>query len=128
MKVLKFWKPIIIASIIFYGSLTPGNNLNQFGLFSIPNIDKFIHFLFYFSLSLTFITSLYKVSKLSKTDLIFITLIYTISYGILMEVLQFYISLNRSAEILDALSNTLGSIAGILFFQYLKLSRWIKYL
>jgi VanZ family protein len=128
MMVLKFWKPIIIASIIFYGSLTSGNNLNQFGLFSIPNIDKLIHFLFYFGLSLTFITSLYKVSKLSKTDLIFITLIYTISYGILMEVLQFYISLSRSAEILDALSNTLGSIAGILIFQYLKTTRWIKFL
>lgn len=128
MNVLKFWKPIIIASIIFYGSLTSGNNLNQFGLFSIPNIDKLIHFFFYFGLSLTFITSLYKVSKLSKTDLIFITLIYTISYGILMEVLQFYISLSRSAEILDALSNTLGSIAGILIFQYLKLTRWIKFL
>ena len=128
MKVLKFWKTIIVALIILYGSLTSGDNLNKFSFFTIPNIDKLIHFLFYFSLALTFISALYKVTRLKKYDQYLITFVFSISYGLIMEVLQYYITVTRSADIYDALANTLGCIIGIILFKYLKSTQLIKYL
>ena len=128
MKVLKFWKTIIIAFIILYGSLTNSNNLSKIGFLSIPNIDKLIHFLFYFLLAFTFISSLYKVTKLKKYDQYIITFVLSISYGLIMEVLQYYITTTRSADIYDAFANTLGCILGIIIFKYIKSTFLMKYL
>lgn len=128
MKYIKFWKPVLIAFIILYGSLTSSDNLNKIGFLAITNIDKVIHFLFYFSLSITFISSLYKSTHLKLVDQYILTIIFSISYGLIMEVLQYYLTVNRTADILDAIANTLGCIIGVLLFNYLKKSLLIKLL
>lgn len=128
MKILKFWKPIILALIIFYGSLTSGSNLNKVTIFQINNIDKFIHFSFYFLLSVSFQTSLFRNILINKKEQILITSVIVISYGLIMEVFQFYFTSDRSAEIFDALANTLGCISGILIFPFLQKLNLIKYL
>lgn len=128
MKLLKFWKPIILAIVILYGSVTSGKNLNIVPIFNIKNFDKIIHFAFYFLLSISFLASLYRTSKLKKIDQKLITMILIISYGLIMEVLQYYFTYDRSAELIDAIANTFGIILGVLFFPYLiksKLSRFL---
>ena len=127
MKILKFWKPLILALIIFYGSVTSGSNLNKVTFFQINNIDKFIHLTLYFLLSISFQSSLLRIT-LNKKQQILITLILVISYGLIMEVFQFYFTSDRSAEIFDALANTLGCILGILIFPFLQKRNLIKYL
>lgn len=128
MKYLKFWKPICIALIILYGSLTSSDNLDKIEFLSIPNIDKVIHFLFYLSLSITFISSLYKSTHLKLVDQYLLTIIFSISYGLIMEVLQFYVTMNRTADILDVVANTFGCILGVVLFNYLKNSILLKIL
>ena len=127
MKILKFWKTIILALIIFYGSVTSGSNLNKVGFFQINNIDKFIHFIFYFLLSVSFQSSLFRIT-LNKKQQTLITLILVISYGLIMEVFQFYFTSDRSAELFDVMANTLGCILGILIFPFLQKLNLIKYL
>lgn len=128
MKILKFWKPLILALIILYGSVTSGSSLNKVNIFQINNIDKFIHLSFYFLLSISFQSSLLQNTLINKKEQIFITLVLIISYGLIMEIFQFYFTDDRSAELFDALANTLGCISGILIFPFLKKNNLIKYL
>ena len=128
MKLLKFWKPITLAIIIFYGSVTSGSNLNIVPIFNIKNFDKVIHFSFYMILSISFLASLYRTSKFKKSDQKLITLILVISYGLIMEVFQYYFTYDRSAEFIDAIANTFGSILGVLLFPYLIKFKLFKFL
>jgi VanZ family protein len=128
MKILKFWKPVMLALIILYGSVTAGSNLNKVNIFQINNIDKFIHLTFYFLLSVSFQSSLLRNTLINKKEQILITLVLVISYGLIMEVFQFYFTSDRSAELFDALANTLGCIFGILLYPLLRKSNLTKYL
>ena len=128
MKILKFWKPVMLALLILYGSVTSGSNLNKVNIFQINNIDKFIHLSFYFLLSVSFQSSLLRNTLINKKEQILITLILVISYGLIMEVFQFYFTSDRSAEFFDALANTLGCIFGILLYPLLRKLNLTKYL
>jgi VanZ family protein len=128
MKVIKYWKPILIALIIFYGSLTSNDNLNKVSLFHFEYSDKLIHFILYLILTITFQFSLIRNQKILRKHQIILSFIFVVSFGLIMEVLQFYFTSNRSAEILDALSNTLGCICGILILPFLQMFNISKYL
>jgi VanZ family protein len=128
MKIVLYWKPIIIALVIFYGSVTSSSNLNKFELIHLEHIDKFIHYILYFVLGLTFFASLKKNILISKQELVFLTLVLVISYGVLMEVFQFYFTIDRSADIMDVLANSFGCVSGILVYPLvdkLKLTRYL---
>jgi len=128
MNILKFWKPVLIAVSIFYGSLTSGSNLNKVSIFHINNIDKFIHFSLYFILSISLQLSLLRNTLITKNNQVIITLIIVISYGLIMEVFQYYFTNDRSAELFDALANTLGCVCAIIIFPFIRNYKIIKYL
>lgn len=127
-KIIKYWKPILIALIICYGSLTSNSNLNKVNFLAFKNIDKFIHFLMYAALSLLFFIALRKNSHFKRKEQIIITLMLVISYGLIMEVFQFYFTNDRSAELMDAFANILGSLFGLLIFPIFYKLNLIKYL
>ena len=128
MKLLYFWKPIFIACIISYGSITPNNNLNILPIFNFKNFDKILHFIFYLSLSITFLSSLGKESKFKVFDIKIITFVFVVSYGILMEIVQFYLTTTRSAEFFDIIANSSGCILGIFVFPFLQKLKIAKFL
>ncbi len=127
-KIIKYWKPILIAIVICYGSLTSSSNLNKVNFLTFQNIDKLIHFLMYAALSLLFLIALRKNSRFKRKEQIIITLILVISYGLIMEVFQFYFTNDRSAELIDAFANILGSLFGLLIFPIFYKFNLIKYL
>lgn len=128
MKIFQFWKPLLIAVLILYGSLSSSNTLNQVSIFHFQNMDKVFHFTLYFILSISFLSALHRKSVLSKQEQILINLIFVISYGLILEVCQYYFTSDRSAELLDALANTLGCIFGTLLFFRIRRFYFIKYL
>jgi len=127
-KLLKYWKPAIIAIIICYGSLTSGSNLNKVHFLNIKNLDKLIHFLMYLTLSLTLYRALLKNISISRREIILLNLVFVISYGLIMEVLQFYITTDRSADIYDGIANTIGTIFGIILYPFIVKINLHKYL
>ena len=127
-KIIKYWKPMLIAIAICYGSLTSSSNLNKVNFLAFQNIDKLIHFLMYAALSLLFFIALRKNSRFKRKEQIIITLILVISYGLIMEVFQFYFTNDRSAELIDAFANILGSLFGLLIFPIFYKLNLIKYL
>ncbi|PLX13588.1 MAG: hypothetical protein C0597_11510 [Marinilabiliales bacterium] len=128
MKIVTYWKPFIIALVILYGSITSSSNLNKFDLIHLEHLDKLVHFILYFGLGLTFFTSIKKNIFISKRDITFLTLVLVISYGVIMEVLQFYFTIDRSADIMDVLANSLGCISGIIIYPLLHKIKLTRYL
>lgn len=128
MNMIKYWKPILIALFILYASVTPADNLTKVNLFNIKHLDKIIHFLMYYVFSLTLFASILKNTQLSNIKKMIITLTITISYGLLMESLQYVLTSDRSPEFYDALANTIGSLLAIISFPYLKRFKLSKYL
>ncbi|MDK2978947.1 MAG: hypothetical protein PWP52_1661 [Bacteroidales bacterium] len=127
-NIINYWKPILISLLILYGSITSGKSLTIISLFNFPYMDKVIHMFMYFILSLTILASLIRSGKRKKMDHIIITFVWVVSYGMLMEVFQFYLTQTRSADILDILANTTGCILAILIYHYIKNTWWKKIL
>lgn len=94
----------------------------------IPNADKIVHFIFY--CGMVALGTLFLREKTNAFDVgkhTIWALVFAISYGVLMEVLQHIMPFERAAEIWDVLANTLGAIFGVLLIKkYLSLIAKLK--
>ena len=101
------------AVFILWLSLKNGNSLPTI---NIPNIDKAVHFTFYFILALLMFYGWTKqniFSSLHKQKLIKIFLL-AFSYGFTMEIMQEVFTVSRHFDTLDIAANSMGAIAGSL--------------
>ncbi len=96
-----------------------GSGLSKF---NIPYGDKVVHFTFYFVAAvlgtLFFIETKDKKSTLIKyLKILALALIF---FGIIIEVIQGVMTVNRSGDVFDALANSIGVILGIfvIFAQF----------
>ncbi len=84
--------------------------------FNIPYGDKVVHFIFYFVAavlgSLFFIET--KEKKSIRIKYLKILALALILFGIIIEVIQGTMTVNRSGDVFDALANSLGVILGII--------------
>lgn len=81
----------------------------------LSNIDKLEHLFAYMVLTLTFLVAFFKTGNLTRRVgvIIFLT---TGSYGVLMELLQFYFFEYRNFEWNDSIANLIGTVIGFLIF------------
>lgn len=88
---------------------------------NIPHFDKMVHFGFYFVaaiLGTLFIReTTHDKASLMRT-LIFVTL-GAIIFGIIIEVLQYSLTLDRQGDPFDALANSCGAIMGAMAMNWL---------
>lgn len=92
---------------------------------SPQNADKYVHFLFYFILTLLLILNL--VNKVGLKQSIIISFFIAVFYGIIIEILQGVLTENRSPELADALFNSFGSFtATIVVYLNRKRLNFIK--
>lgn len=91
------------------------------GGIDIPYADKITHFVFYtgfaFLGSLCFRERTKGNIPLGKATIM--VLVTAISYGIIIEVLQYMFTTDRMAEIGDVLANSLGALTGIGLIRWL---------
>ncbi len=115
-----YWISIVIAIIISYLSLAPGDEFSRIP--SFPNEDKAVHFLMYFGLAFVlFWNSIicFGIATMKLRKLWFFMIGIPVIWGGCMELLQRYCTTTRTGDWLDELTNTLGAIAGFFF------GRWI---
>ncbi|WP_158657074.1 VanZ family protein [Maribacter cobaltidurans] len=90
--------------------------------FNVPHVDKLVHFIFYFIMVILGFLALrndFKHRFSLKRTLLWIVL-FSIIYGIIIEVLQYTITVDRQGDILDALANSLGAFMGLLLVKSTK--------
>jgi len=115
------WKTYIPASLwfllILIGSLSPSNN--------IPDIqvsDKLIHAVFYGIFAFLLFLAVDQQNKKPNTLVSRwrAVLIIGFSAGILVELIQVYLTESRSGEWLDIIANVLGMLIALIFAEKLK--------
>lgn len=106
------WMGIILLLIGLPGYRFPNNDL-----FSA---DKFIHFGLFFVLSFLWMQAFIKQSSIPmlRFEGGYYALLIGFIYSGLTEILQGLLFIQRSADLMDFLANSSGSLAGFLFFRY----------
>jgi len=93
---------------------------NSLPSIKIPNIDKAVHFTFYFVASILgslFVREITKGNVSLKITIVRVFL-FMLVYGIIIEVLQMSFTQNRHGDVLDVLANSLGAFIGIFVVKY----------
>ncbi len=107
---LSFWTALCWTFLIFYLSFKVPSGVPKFEL---PYADKIVHFGFYFGFVFLWYRYLY-YRKMIKSNFKMWLLLLSVSLGIFIEIAQGMFTLNRQADFFDALSNTFGSVLGLI--------------
>ena len=118
-----FYPGLITAIIIMILMGTPGNcfpNVTSFWDWLGP--DKIVHFIVFGTLAFSMIWG-YREKIISQNanaqkKSYLLTLMLSISYGALTEILQKYIFINRYGSIYDFIADAIGCVLGVIIFIY----------
>ncbi len=113
------WKSITWAVFILLLCGIPGNQINKVKLIDIPHFDKIVHLSFYFTFALLLISENNSQKQQQQVTIkaILMAGVISISYGILIEILQKLVFINRGAEIWDVVANAFGFILAALSYR-----------
>jgi VanZ family protein len=113
-KFFAYWFPIFVfCLLIFIQSSRPSPDITLHW----PFVDKVLHFSAYALLSTLFLRAFNTTRIKNNLKLIFILSVLLSSlYGISDEIHQSFVPY-RNADIMDALADILGSIAGVYLYQ-----------
>ena len=114
---------VTFSSLFSFGEVKPPK-------IDIPHLDKAIHFTFYFVACITgvfFLRERYKGSMNFRKALL-VMVVFTVVYGIIIEVLQYTMTENREGDFLDAMANALGGFCGAIATKwYFSTQRGLKW-
>ncbi|MFB9078743.1 VanZ family protein [Flavobacterium procerum] len=111
-QLLLIWA-IICSGIITYFCLTDSSNIPAV---NFPSIDKIVHFCFHFGFTISWILFFKKELKGKEADdykAYFISFIFSVFFGITIEILQGIFTLTRASDVGDILANALGAIMAV---------------
>lgn len=106
---------ILWIGIITYASVTPSKKIPEFNM--IPHLDKIVHLIMYAVMTIFIIPVHLKQKNYSKTYLFSGSISFLT--GIAFELVQKYLTDDRSASLLDIIANTLGVVIGLLMYRFL---------
>lgn len=98
--------------LTLYLSLISARTATKFNIWDFAGFDKLAHLVFYAIFSFLWSMS-YRENREHKKFVLF----FSVSFGILMEICQFYLFNGRSFELYDILANIIGSFAGVILFK-----------
>lgn len=104
---------LICSGVITYFCLTDSSNIPAV---SIPSIDKIVHFCFHFGFTISWILFFKKELKGKAPDdykAYLISFIFSVFFGITIEILQSVLTATRSSDVSDVLANALGALFGV---------------
>ena len=105
-----------LASLSEYGGLPV----------EIPYMDKAVHFTFYFvgGILACFFVRERTAGGIPLKKVMIYTAIFLTIFGLIIEYLQYFMTLDRSGELLDFIANLIGVITGLVFVKYLFSVNW----
>jgi len=104
---------IICSGIISYFCLTDSSNIPAV---SFPSIDKIVHFCFHFGFTISWILFFKKELKGKSADdykAYLVSFIFSMFFGITIEILQGVFTTTRASDVTDILANTIGATTGV---------------
>lgn len=111
-QLLLIWA-IICSGIITYFCLTDSSNIPAV---NFPSIDKIVHFCFHFGFTISWILFFKKELKGKDADdykAYLISFIFSVFFGITIEILQSALTVTRASDVTDVLANALGAFVAV---------------
>jgi len=111
-QLLLIWA-IICSGIITYFCLTDSSNIPTV---NFPSIDKIVHFCFHFGFTISWILFFKKELKGKDADdykAYLISFIFSVFFGITIEILQSALTVTRASDVTDVLANALGAVVAV---------------
>lgn len=103
---------LLWTGVIFFLCLTESSNIP---VVNIPNIDKLIHFCFHFGfIILWFLFFKKQFKSVDDYKPLLVSFVFSIFFGISIEILQSMYTLTRSADMMDFLANAIGATSAII--------------
>lgn len=109
--------------IILVLSLTPGDKLPEIE-FTLFEVDKVVHFFFYFVLALLMGIGFYSKKNEPLLKKVVLIVASGISFGILIEVTQGTLIENRFFDIFDIIANGIGTAFGFIIFEKYRINKF----
>jgi len=118
--IYRFFVPAILwALVILFATTIPANSIPQVLRLGIKSLDTLAHFLLFaiFGGLIAFAFYKQKFKPLLQRNYVLIALALGFLFGLLTEAVQHYVTLSRSGEVLDVISNFFGTIFGVIIFK-----------
>jgi VanZ family protein len=93
-------------------SLMSADQVSSIGIWDIAGIDKVSHLLSYL-----LHTFLWCMAVRNRKIPVYFVVFFSASFGIIMEICQFYLFNGRTFELFDVMANILGSVSGVILFK-----------
>lgn len=103
---------VLWTFVTIWLSLISARTASSINIWDFVGVDKLAHLGFY-----AVFCFLWSMGLRQKSDLKNIPIFFSISFGVLMEICQFYLFNGRSFELYDILANIIGSILGVILFK-----------
>ncbi|WP_297762608.1 VanZ family protein [uncultured Muriicola sp.] len=106
---------MVFITVMSLVSFEDNNSLD----INIPYFDKLVHFTFYFIASMLGGLFGREISKghIAKAKVLGISFVGLVLYGIIIEVIQSYMTTYRSGELMDVMANSTGTLLGTLLIM-----------
>jgi VanZ family protein len=124
-----YWRAISWGVLIVILSSLSGNTMNSIPMFNIPHIDKVGHAGFYAVLTFFILYGQIYYNSLDRLRLknYLLSLAIVLVMGGIMEIMQRYVFIKRSADWADFAANTTGCLLAIfLYYPILPVVRWMR--
>ena len=123
-KQLYFWAVLIWAGVITFFCLAKFNNVP---LGNVANLDKVVHAFFYFVLTtFSFLFLKSRISDLNSLKPLIYSFLFSVFFGIGIEIAQGLFTETRQADVFDVLANTSGAGLSILLILLFGLNKKTK--
>jgi len=105
------WMPALIwGMVVLFFTALPYSGVPQL---TVGYFDKIAHFMEYTLFSVLILRGAFRSGANPTPKVLLFALIFSVSYGIVMELLQLYIP-GRTASFADGVANLAGSVFGLL--------------
>lgn len=109
---------ILVAIAIAYLSLSSSDSYNRLSFLNFRGADKVMHFLMYFGFMSVIVFENRK--NIGRMKILFLAGLVPFLYGLLMELLQIWLTQTRSGSAADVLFNLAGILFSIIIFLIIR--------
>jgi VanZ family protein len=106
---------IITALVILYLSLANADTFSKVNVLDLPYLDKVVHMCMYFGLMIVMLFENRLAIKTTKGY--FLLAIIPFIYGVLMEVLQSWLTTSRFGDVFDAVFDLVGIFIALIMWN-----------
>ncbi|MFV0507220.1 MAG: VanZ family protein [Bacteroidales bacterium] len=122
-KIKICWKPLMWFSLMCYGMFNR-QAMEETSWLTIPNLDKYMHFLMFFGLTLL-LESFFE--RLSGKPQYLKTYLYAFGFACLSELIQLLFIQGRSGDVKDLMADTAGVVCALFAWYYIiSKKKWIR--